>query len=334
MIAVNPEDRDVLRFLWVEDLDAEEAEIITYRFSRVVFGVSSSPFLLNATIQHHVQLYVKEQPLLVDKVLESIYVDDVVGGADSEEEAYDFYKESKTLLREGSFNLRKFLTSSSPLQERVDHEETTPEGNPSGSVEPLEETYAETSLPYHPTILSGEQKVLGVRWNVVCDQLVFDFSEVAILAKDMCPTKRNVISIIGRFFDPLGYLSPVTIQFKVYMQHLCKSKLSWDENLTGETLDQWMRLVDQLRVGPPTVLPRCCLSSPIEETTRYRLYGFCDASMTAYAAVVYLAEETNLETTLRFVGIQDESGTTQDADCPPIRAAVCADTSKTYSERQ
>ena len=49
------------------------------------------------------------------------------------------------------------------------------------------------------------------------------------------------------------------------------------------------------------MLPRCCLSSPIEETTRYRLYGFCDASVTAYAAVVHLAEETNLETTLRFV---------------------------------
>ena len=110
VIAVDPEDRDVLRFLWVKDLDAEGPEIITYWFSRVVFGVSSSSFLLNATIQHHVQLYVKEQPLLVDKVLESIYVDHVIGGADSEEEAYHFYKESKKLLREpGSFNLRKFF---------------------------------------------------------------------------------------------------------------------------------------------------------------------------------------------------------------------------------
>ena len=46
MILVDPKDHDVLRFLWVKDVTAEEPEIITFRFTRVVFGVSSSPFLL------------------------------------------------------------------------------------------------------------------------------------------------------------------------------------------------------------------------------------------------------------------------------------------------
>ena len=37
-------------------------------------------------------------------------------------------------------------------------------------------------------------------------------------------------------------------------------------------------------------LPRCYLSGARDEARRYRLYGFCDASTAAYAAVVYLVE--------------------------------------------
>ena len=55
MIQVAEEDRDVLRFLWVKDLTTEPPEIIELRFARVIFGVSSSPFLLNATIKYHLE---------------------------------------------------------------------------------------------------------------------------------------------------------------------------------------------------------------------------------------------------------------------------------------
>ena len=116
MISVDPRDRDFLRFLWVKDATADEPEIVTFRFSRVMFGVSSSPFLLNATIQHHVKKYIEAQPAVVGKLLKSIYVDDVVGGADTEEQACQFYRSSKQLLAEGSFNLRKFVSNLPALQ--------------------------------------------------------------------------------------------------------------------------------------------------------------------------------------------------------------------------
>ena len=97
MVSVEPKNLDVLRFLWVKDVTAGEPEIVTLRFSRVVFGVSSSPFLLNATLQHHVKKYAEAQTTVVGKLLKSIYVDDVVGGADTEEQAHQFYKGSKQL---------------------------------------------------------------------------------------------------------------------------------------------------------------------------------------------------------------------------------------------
>ena len=43
MVAVGKDDRDVLRLIWVDDPLAELPKLRTYRFSRVVFGVSSSP---------------------------------------------------------------------------------------------------------------------------------------------------------------------------------------------------------------------------------------------------------------------------------------------------
>ena len=51
--SVSEEDRDVLRFLWFDDLKKEYPQVIVLQFARVVVGVSSSPFLRNATVKHH-----------------------------------------------------------------------------------------------------------------------------------------------------------------------------------------------------------------------------------------------------------------------------------------
>jgi hypothetical protein len=78
MVAVEERDRDVLRFLWVRDIGQKENyDIWTLRFTRVVFGVSCSSFLLNGTIYHHMESFRNEDPLFVDKFLLSIYVDNV-----------------------------------------------------------------------------------------------------------------------------------------------------------------------------------------------------------------------------------------------------------------
>ena len=75
------------------------------RFTRVVFGVTSSPFLLNATIRFHLESFIESHRALVDKLLRSFYVDDLVTGADTEEEAFLLYSDAKALMKEGGFNL-------------------------------------------------------------------------------------------------------------------------------------------------------------------------------------------------------------------------------------
>jgi len=119
MISVSPEDSDALRFLWVDDPFSANPHLVTYRFTRVVFGVSSSPYLLNSTIQHHFGKYSSTHPDLVAKLLQSFYVDDLVCGGDNDEEAHAHYLFAKDVLSQASFNLRKFVTSSDVLRGRV-----------------------------------------------------------------------------------------------------------------------------------------------------------------------------------------------------------------------
>ena len=87
MVAVDEADRDVLRFIWVDDAFKESPDLRIYRFARVVFGVSASPFLLNATIQMHLERYLDTNKDVVRRLLHSTYVDDIISGGQTEEEA-------------------------------------------------------------------------------------------------------------------------------------------------------------------------------------------------------------------------------------------------------
>ena len=71
----------------VDDVSSQQPNLVQLRFTCVVFGVCSSPFLLNATIRYHLEQYQETQPDLVMKLSKATYVYDVVSGADDEEQA-------------------------------------------------------------------------------------------------------------------------------------------------------------------------------------------------------------------------------------------------------
>ncbi|XP_037501548.1 uncharacterized protein LOC119375442 [Rhipicephalus sanguineus] len=91
---IRPEDRDVLRFLWIDRLPSDgdpSPSVVTWRMTQVPFGASSSPFLLAATIRHHLALC-REQHLETVALLEkAFYVDDLIVGLPNVEEAATVY---------------------------------------------------------------------------------------------------------------------------------------------------------------------------------------------------------------------------------------------------
>ena len=164
-----------------------------------------------------------------------------------------------------------------------------------------EETYSKSTLGTAQPSQSGEQKVLGVRWQVNNDRLCFGLADIARQAAELEPTKCNLVSIVGRFYDPFGFLSPIVINFKILFQKLCEEKKDWDQPLSDQLLHKWEVLVSDLQSNPPMTLPRCLLSDVSLDGYSCSLYGFCDASKHAYAAVVYLVIKTSDEQFVKFI---------------------------------
>lgn len=119
------------------------------------------------------------------------------------------------------------MTNSIDLQQQINCSEHKPEIASIPTSKPFDETRAEAAIGLRSTKEVEQCKVLGLSWIPAGDRLTFDVSGLAKIANELQPTKRNVISLVGRFYDPLGYLSPVTIQFKILFQKLCHNKLTW-----------------------------------------------------------------------------------------------------------
>ena len=300
MISVRKEDRDALRFLWVKDLKSDAPEVTVLRFTRVVFGVSASPFLLNATIKHHMERYSTEYPELVSLFMRSIYVDDVSYGADDEDTAFELYMKSKEILAKGGFNLRKFVTNSTKLNHHIG---LTEQGfnvlQTSNKIVEEDKSYTKDILGDRQCV-DGEQKILGVKWNFIQDDLIFDLTELTRVMNGAEATKRHIIGASTRFYDPLGFMSPVVIRFKMFFQELCVSKIGWDEPLTGQLLTKWNTLLSGFK-GVVTSIPRCYFWNADKSSSVCSLHGFCDASLGAYAAVVYMKVEASCGNCVNFV---------------------------------
>ena len=94
--------------------------------------------------------------------------------------------------------------------------------------------------------ISGEHRVSGILWEIGRDEFVFDLSEVVKNMEENV-TKREIISIGSRIFDPLGIVSSVTIKVKWLFQELHHAKIGWDDVITGDLLQQWSSVLSVLR---------------------------------------------------------------------------------------
>ena len=291
-IEVHKKDRDSLRFLWVDDVLRNNLNLVVYRFCRVVFGVNSSPFLLNATLRHHISKYAIHDKNFADKLLRSFYVDDLATGEASTEDAYLLYTKAKERMNEGGFKLRKWRTNDSKLRAQIEEKVADLENDTS---EAEEQTYAKEILGCQTGGQFGE--VLGLECDCVRDLIRFGFDHLTEKAQNLEPTKRNVLSLLACIFDPLGLLSPTVAKAKILFQDICFSGLDWDDVLTRslkERLEKWLKDFSEAKcvtVERYASVPNDCLEQL--NGAKYWLHGFGDASKRAYCAVLYLVTVVN-----------------------------------------
>ncbi|GFU82660.1 integrase catalytic domain-containing protein [Trichonephila clavipes] len=116
-ICLANEHKGADRFLWSDDEPCvhKKPKLQVYRFNRVNFGVISSPFLLAATIRHHIEKYKHEFPDTVELLYRSFYVDDLISGGNEFEEALQTSRRAKNIMEAAGMNLRKWITNDANL---------------------------------------------------------------------------------------------------------------------------------------------------------------------------------------------------------------------------
>ena len=148
-------------------------------------------------------------------------------------------------MKLGGFNLRKWNSNDKTLLKEINCMEGKNETQnvmPKGKVAEDDQTYTQYAIGTPQC--KGSSKVLGVSWDSYSDQLTFDVTGIVEFAKTIPATKRSLLKLAAKIFDPLGCLTVFTINLKILFQQLCVGKIGWDE----EFQDNYRKSYDALTI--------------------------------------------------------------------------------------
>ncbi|XP_036348071.1 uncharacterized protein LOC118757467, partial [Rhagoletis pomonella] len=166
-ISLAESDRDCHRFFWYEStpkVNSVLPSITEYRMARVTFGVASSPFLLAATIQTHIESCRDQYGVICDKLKASFYVDDLVLSLPNRKSADDLFQMANSIMGAANFNLRKWNTNDILLK---------------------------ASFPVAKRDECTKPKVLGINWCTIADELSVELAGIVEYLRSLRGTKRN-----------------------------------------------------------------------------------------------------------------------------------------------
>ena len=162
-----------------------------------MFGSICSPYLLAAVLEKHILDTCLDEEVKLG-LTSSTYIDNISYASDNENKLINFFEISKSVLKEGGFNLCQWASNNLELMNRAN----------------------KLSIADN----SDSVKVLGMNWLVTNDKFTFKQD----LKWDGLYTKRRVLATTNGIFDPLSYLCPIEIQNKFILQKLWDGGMGWD----------------------------------------------------------------------------------------------------------
>ena len=139
------------------------------------------------------------------------------------------------------------------------------------------------------------RNVLGLNWDTNNDFLVYEFADIIAVASKLEITKRNILRVSAMFYDPLGLICPIVLQFRLIFQSLCAEKLEWDSPLPLHYAVQWKKLLNNLTKLRTVSVKRYLFLNPANDRDTVELQGFCDNSSEAYGVAIYIREISKLK---------------------------------------
>jgi len=259
-ILVRPEYRKFQHVLWrASPRDA----LCEYELNTVTYGINCAPFLALRVLQTIAATDCENCESVRNALLRQTYVDDICTGADSVAEVLVLQSNLTQILKKSGFELKKWSSNTPAVLDAV----------------PVDDRVS-LPLPFESTEDSGT-KVLGLEWHPEGD-----FFKCALsLSPKPLYSKRGILSLVARIFDPLGIFGPAVFLAKIIMQRTWKSGLGWDDPLPADIAAEWRAFVSDLPSLLNIRVPRYI--NAYHAAPCY-LLGFCDASQRGYAAVVYV----------------------------------------------
>ncbi|XP_045487136.1 uncharacterized protein LOC123689754 [Pieris rapae] len=246
-----------------------------FEFKRVCFGFSSSPYLALRTLKQLADDERAKYPLAADVIDRgNYYMDDICCSCDSIPEAFEVSSQLIKMFSAGGFDLLKWSSNSEKLLSSL----------PSHHLHPQAVHF--DSNEFH--------KVLGVKWDSKSDTFSFEVSNLT----NVTATKRNMLSIIARLWDVLGFAAPFILYVKLLIKELWLLKQDWDEIAPPHIIKAWKKFYSDLPFLSNLQVPR---HVGVTKTSSPILLAFCDASEKAYGAVIYLCVQSEGNNTIRIL---------------------------------
>ncbi|GFT76069.1 integrase catalytic domain-containing protein [Trichonephila clavipes] len=234
---------------------------------QITCSQTSASFLATRCIKQ-IALDDKDNPNLSRVLQEDIYMDDLLSGADTPNNAISICKDIAHVLSTRGFHLRKWNSNSTEFlaqfSEHCSHD-----------------TRVEFSKDSNES-----SKVLGLFWNSSND--TFGFQPSLELTPPL--TKRRILSESSKIFDPLGLLSPCTVFMKIFYQKLWLTKTDWDSPIPQQLTENWLKFQKAFKAINYLTVPRWVI---LTADNTVELHGFADASSLAYAAAIYCRQKHN-----------------------------------------
>ena len=97
-------------------------------------------------------------------------------------------------------------------------------------------------------------KILGLLWDKKNDTL-----EIQVpTPNSKLITKREMLSHLGRVYDPFGFISPTTVKGKEIYRDACDQTRGWNTAVPDQIRREWLKWTNQLRnVKIPRSLVKC-----------------------------------------------------------------------------
>ena len=262
-IGLRDPDTDMCRYLWFD----EKGELVHYRNLSLVFGLISSTFQTNFISHQNADMWAEEFPLGSRVVKSHQYADDVTTSVPTRHLAVKTVTELVGLFAKASLKPHKWVCSDETVLDEA-------------GIEEADRSYA------------SAQKILGVSWNTKEDTIEFNFTTVLEGEKDtkFVPTKRQLLTELGRIYDVLGLVSPFTLIAKVILQECFRRELAWDAVMPSDLAARFQEWREEVRHLEKITLPR--LVVPSIGRGKVWLAIFADASKIAMACSAYIVGET------------------------------------------